>query len=60
MSDLEPRVTLIRTAIRKTTEAMARATQQKEHAALLAHLQRLQDLEGAVLSMFTVQAKGEE
>lgn len=42
---------LIRTAIRETAEAMARATQQKEHAVLIEHLKRLQDLENAMLSM---------
>ena len=51
---------LIRTAIRETTEAMARATQQKEHAVLLAHLQRLQDLENAVLSMVRMPPTAED
>jgi len=60
MSDLETHAAAIRTAIRETAEAMAVLTKQHEYAALLAHLQRLQDLENAVLGMVTVQAKGEE
>lgn len=65
MSDLEAHATAIRTAIRETAEAVARTdmgdyTQRKENAVLLAHLQRLQDLENAVLSMVSVQVKGEE
>ena len=51
---------LIRTAIRETAEAMARTTQQEEHAVLLAHLQRLQDLENAVLSMVRMPPTAED
>jgi len=41
MSDLETHATLIRKAIRETTEAMMRTTERKEHTVLLAHLQCL-------------------
>jgi hypothetical protein len=60
MSDLETHATLIRKAIRETTEAMMRTTERKEHTVLLAHLQCLQRLEGAVLSMVSFEAKGEK
>lgn len=65
MSDLETHAAAIRTAIRETSEAMAVLTPEQiitkrhEYAALLAHLQRLQDLENAVLGMVTARAKGE-
>ena len=60
MSDLETHATLIRTAIRETTEDMMRTTVRKEHDVLLAHLRCLQRLEGAVLGIGTLEAKGEK
>ena len=60
MSDLETHATLIRKAVRETTEAMPPFDDMWLVRETLKHLKRLQDLEYAVLSMVTVQTKGEE